>query len=98
MPVMSVRLSEHELKRIRAVAKAEDKERSSVARELMSDGLKYKMLIAYREGRVSLSSLRQWLEMSLSEVLDLLALFGIQSPVSYDDYLVGIETARKAIH
>lgn len=97
MPVMSVRLSEHEFKRIGSVAKAEDKERSSVARELMSDGLKYKMLLAYREGRISLSKLSHWLEMSLSEAIDLLAMFGIQSPISYDDYLQGIETARKAI-
>ena len=48
MPVMSVRLSEQELKRLKTLAKEEDKEKSSVARELLMDGLKYKMLLAYK--------------------------------------------------
>ena len=41
MPVMSIRLSEKELKRLRTLAKEEDKEKSSLARELLKDGLKY---------------------------------------------------------
>jgi predicted DNA-binding protein len=47
MPVMSIRLSEKELKRLKALAKEEDKEKSSLARELLANGLKYKMLLAY---------------------------------------------------
>ncbi len=97
MPVMSVRLSEQELKRLKTLAKEQNKEKSSVARELLMDGLKYKMLLAYKEGKVSLSKLSKNLGMSLSEAIDLLSLFGLQSPISYDDYLQGAETARKAI-
>lgn len=97
MPVMSVRLSEQELKRLTSLAKEEDKEKSSVARELLMDGLKYKMLLAYKEGKVSLAKLSKALGMSLSEAIDLLSSFGLQSPISYDDYLRGVETARKAI-
>lgn len=97
MPVMSLRLSQDELKRLKALAKAEDKERSSVARELLMDGLRYKMLLAYKEGKVSLARLSKTLGMSLSEAIDLLSSFGLQSPISYDDYLRGAEAARKAI-
>ncbi len=97
MPVMSIRLSEKELKRLRTLAKQEDKEKSSLARELLKDGLKYKMLLAYKEGKVSLSKLSKSLNISLSEAIDLLSLFGLQSPISYDDYLQAVETARKAI-
>ena len=97
MPVMSVRLSEQELKRLKTLAKEEDKEKSSVARELLMDGLKYKMLLAYKEGKVSLAKLSKSLGMSLSETIDLLSSFGLQSPISYDDYLKGVDTARKAI-
>ena len=68
-----------------------------MARELLVDGLKYKMLLAYKEGKVSLAKLSKMLGMSLSEVMDLLASFGLQSPISYDDYLQGMKTARKAI-
>jgi len=97
MPVMSVRLSEQELKRLKTLAKEEDKEKSSVARELLMDGLKYKMLLAYKEGKVSLAKLSKSLGMSLSEAIDLLSSFGLPSPISYDDYLKGVDTARKAI-
>lgn len=97
MPVMSVRLSEQELKRLKTLAKEEDKEKSSIARELLIDGLKFKMLLAYKEGKVSLAKLSRTLGMNLSEAIDLLSSFGLQSPISYDDYLQGLETARKAI-
>lgn len=98
MPVMSVRLSEKELKQLKSLAETEDKEKSSVARELLIDGLKYKMLLAYKDGKVSLSKLSKALKMTLSEAVDFLASFGLQAPINYDDYLGGIETARKAIH
>lgn len=98
MPVMSIRLSEQEMNRLQTLADEEDKEKSSVARELLMDGLKYKMLLGYKEGRVSLAKLSKTLGMSLSEVIDLLSSFGLQSPISYDEYLQGMATARKAIH
>jgi len=94
---MSIRLSEQEMKRLQTLADEEDKEKSSVARELLMDGLKYKMLLGYKEGRVSLAKLSKTLGMSLSDVIDLLSSFGLQSPISYDEYLQGIATARKAI-
>ena len=68
-----------------------------VARELLMDGLKYKMLLGYKEGRVSLAKLSKMPGMSLSEVIDLLSSFGLQSPISYDEYLQGMATACKAI-
>jgi predicted HTH domain antitoxin len=97
MLVMSVRLTEQELKRLKTLAAEEKKEQSSVARELLMDGLKYKMLVGYKEGKVSLSKLSKMLGITLSEAIDLLSSFGLQSPISYADYLHGIETARKAI-
>lgn len=95
MPVMSVRLSEKEIKLIRALAKEDDKEKSSEARELMLAGIKYKMMLGYKEGKISLGTLAKRLGVSLSEALDLLASLGIPAPVGYDDYLQGLETARK---
>jgi len=97
MPVMSVRLSEQEFRRLSAVAAEETKEKSSVARELLMDGLKYKMLLAYKEGKASLSTLSRTLGMCVSETVDFLAVFGLQAPLSYDDYLKGFETVRKAL-
>lgn len=98
MAVMSVRLSVDEERQLKAMATEEDKEKSTVARELMMDGLKFKMLLAYKEGKTSLSKLSKTLNMSLSEAIDFLASFGLEAPVNYDDYLAGADTARKVIH
>ena len=95
MPVMSVRLSEKEAKLIQALAKEEEKEKSSEARELMMDGVKYKMLLAYKQGKASIGMLSKKLGITLSEALDLLASLGIPAPIKYDDYLEGLETSRK---
>lgn len=97
MPVMSVRLSNDELKKINSFAKKEDKEKSTVARELIEDGFKFKMLLAYREGKVSILRLSKMLDLNLSETIDFLAKFGIEAPISYDDYLTGFNTLKKVI-
>ncbi len=64
----------------------------------MMNNLRYNSLLAYREGKLSLSNLSSRLDMSMSEAIDLLATFGVQAPIHYDDYLQGITAARKAIH
>ena len=98
MTVMSVRLSEQELKRLRAVAEREHKEQSSIVRELLMEGLKYKMLMAYRQGNVSLGWFSRILGINFSVAIDLLASVGIPAPVTYDEYLQGITTAKRSIH
>lgn len=49
------------------------------------------MIKLYREGKLSLSTLSVKLELSVSETIDLLAEFGVASPIDYDDYLKGFE-------
>jgi len=95
MPVMSVRLSERELKLIQALAREDKKEKSSEARELMLDGIKYKMILAYKKGKASLGTLARKLGLSISDALDILSSLGIPAPITYDDYLQGLENARK---
>jgi predicted HTH domain antitoxin len=50
------------------------------------------MIKLYREGKLSLSSLAAKLEVSLSEAIDLLAEFGVESPLDFSDYLDGLRT------
>jgi len=45
----------------------------------------------YREGKISLGTLATKLELSMSEVIDLLAEYGVESTVTYEDYLVGFQ-------
>lgn len=91
MGVISVRLKNSELKHIDDLSSREHKDRSSVARELMQHGWHFLMLKQYREGRLSLAGLAKKLELSLSEAIDLLADFGIEAPIEYEDYLKGFE-------
>jgi hypothetical protein len=91
--VMSVRVSSEGRRRLRELARREKKEVSTVARELMDYGWVFLMLRDYRAGRVSLGTLAHKLDVPLSEAIDLLAEFGVRSPVEYDDYLKGLSTA-----
>lgn len=95
MGVMSLRLDEKEMRRIEAVAKKEKKDKSTMARELLSYGLTLFLLRRYKEGNVSLGTVAKELDLSISEAIDLLAEFGIQAPLEYDDYLCGIKTLKK---
>ena len=91
--VMSVRLNSEGLRRLRELAKRDKKEMSTVARELMDYGWVFLMVREYREGKLSLGSLSKKLGVSLSEAIDLLADLGVRSPIEYDDYLRGYESA-----
>ncbi len=52
------------------------------------------MIKLYREGNLSLSTFASKLELSVSEAIDLLSEFGIESPLDYDDYLKGFEVLK----
>jgi predicted HTH domain antitoxin len=94
MSVISLRLKEREMKRINELSKMVHKDKSTVARELIEYGWEFLMIKLYREGKLSLSTLATRLELSVSETLDLLAEFGIESPMDYDDYLKGFEVFK----
>ena len=62
-----------------------------IARELMECGWEFMVIRLYKEGKLSLSTLASRLDMSVSETIDLLSEFNIQSPIEYDDYLKEFE-------
>jgi len=70
------------------------KDKSTVARELIDYGWEFLMIKLYREGKLSLSTLADKLELSVSETIDLLSEFGVESPIDYDDYLKGFEALK----
>ncbi len=67
----------------------------TVTRELIEHGWEFLMIKLYREGELSLSTLAAKLELPVSETIDLLSKFGIESPIEYDDYLKGFEVFKK---
>jgi predicted HTH domain antitoxin len=91
MPVISLRLKEKDFNKLDEFSKMVNKDKSTVARELLENGWKFSMIRLYRDGRLSLETLALKLELSISETIDLLSETGIKSPVSYDDYMKGFE-------
>ena len=96
MNVISLRLGKDEQKHIENLSKEEKKDKSTVARELLNYGWIFYWFKRYRAGKASLGILSRKLSLSLSETLDLLAEFGIESPLEYSDYLEGFNNLRLA--
>jgi predicted HTH domain antitoxin len=94
MSVVSLRLKERDLKRIKELSAREGKDKSTVARELLASGWEFRMIRLYKEGKLSLGGLATRLDLTVSETIDLLAELGIKAPLEYDDYLKGFETVR----
>jgi predicted HTH domain antitoxin len=91
MSVISLRLKDTDMKKIQELSRLEQKEKSTVARELINYGWEFLMLKRYREGRLSLGLLAQKLDVSISEAIDMLAELGVESPLDVEDYLKGLE-------
>ncbi len=94
MRTVSIRLGEEEIKKIQALSRQDKKDKSMVIRELIRQGLVYRFLQEYREGRKSLGTLADDLGISLSATIDLLAELGIESPLEYKDYLESLGALR----
>lgn len=95
MSVISLRLKDRELKRINELSKMVHKDKSTIARELIAYGWEFLMIKLYREGKMSLGTLSSKLELSVSETIDLLAEFGVESPIDYEDYLKGFDVFKE---
>lgn len=55
----------------------------------------FHLMEQYRKGRLSLGTLSQELDLSISETMDWLAEHGLQTHLDYEDYLKGLERVRK---
>ena len=49
----------------------------------------------YRSGKASIGKMAEELGYSMSEAIDMLAGFGIESPLRYDDYLQGFQNLKE---
>jgi hypothetical protein len=95
MGVISLRLKDRDLERLDELSKLERKDRSTTARELLEYGWEFVMLKYYKEGKLSLEALAKKLNMSISEAIDLLAEFGTEAPIEFEDYLKGFNVFKR---
>lgn len=95
MGVISLRLKNRDLERLKELSRLEGKDKSTVARELLEYGWDFLMLKYYKEGKLSLEGLAKKLDISISEAIDLLAELGIEAPLEFEDYLKGFEVFKE---
>ncbi|MBI5389614.1 hypothetical protein HZB01_04515 [Candidatus Woesearchaeota archaeon] len=89
--VVSFRFREDELERISKLSSAKKMDRTAAARELIDYGWTYYTLMQYKQGKLSLEQTAKELQLALTDLIDLLADLGVTSPITYEDYLVGLE-------
>lgn len=92
--VITLRLKERELSFINELSKKENGDRSYAARKLMDYGWIYFILKDYKDGKISLGKAAKQLDLTITELIELLADLGIKSPISYEDYLDGYKSLK----
>ncbi|MCL5771738.1 MAG: ribbon-helix-helix domain-containing protein [Actinobacteria bacterium] len=95
MSVMNLRLNKEEIDRISKLSAQKKEAKSEIIRELLNEGWMFYWLKLYSAGKVSVGKMAEELDLSVNEALDLLAEFGIEFSIRYDDYLSGFENLKK---
>jgi predicted HTH domain antitoxin len=85
MSVISLRLKETGSRKLNELSIEDQKDKSTVARELIRESWNFLIIRQYRQGKLSLGTLAQKLDLSLSETIDVLSDLGIQAPIEYED-------------
>jgi hypothetical protein len=93
--VLSVRLDEHWLERLRLISRDKSADLSSIARDLMEHGWVYMKIRDYRQGKLSFASFAKETNLSLIEAIRFLGELGVRSPLDYDLYLRGYKVAAE---
>ena len=93
--VITLRLKEKELSFINELSIIENEDRSYAARKLLDYGWIYYILKQYKEGKMSIGKSAKELDLTITETIELLSSLGIQSPISYEEYLEGYKTLKK---
>lgn len=71
-----------------------NKDKSIIARGLIDYGWVFLMIKLYRKRKIFLATVASKRELSMSETIDLLSEFGMESPIDYDDYLKRFEALK----
>ena len=95
MKVLSLRLRDEDFGHIEELKKIEKTDQSQIARELINEGWKFRLLCMYKRGKLSLGSMAKELKMPLSQTLDFLEELGTPAPLEYEDYLQGLDLLRE---
>ena len=92
---LSIRIDEKDYKFLTSFAKEEQGDVSTAVRELVDLGRILLAVEKYKKSEASLEKAARLAGVSLSKMIDLLAEYGVESNLEYEDYLKGLKTLRK---
>ena len=92
---LSIRIDDKDYKFLSSLAKEEQGDMSTAVRELVDLGRIMLAVEKYKNSGASLEKAARLAGVSLSEMIDILAEYGVEANLEYEDYLKGLKTIRK---
>ncbi|MBI2130870.1 UPF0175 family protein [Candidatus Woesearchaeota archaeon] len=80
---------------VKRMAKENQEEISKTIRELVDLGRLMYAIENYKKGKISIGRAAEQAGISISEIMNILAEFGIRSKIGYEDYLEGLNNLKK---
>ena len=92
---MSIRMDEENYDFLNKLSKEERGDMSKAVRKLVNKGRIMLAVERYKEGKASLGFAAELADLTLGEMINTLAEYGVQSNFETEDYLKGLENLRK---
>src|SRR5574341_759235 len=92
---LSIRINDDDYKFLASLAKEERGDMSTAVRELVDLGRIMLAVEKYKRSEASLERAARLAGVSLAKMMDLLAEYGVEANLEYEDYLKGLKTIRK---
>ncbi|MBI2107934.1 UPF0175 family protein [Candidatus Woesearchaeota archaeon] len=92
---LSVRMDKGDYEFVKRMAKENQEEISKTIRELVDLGRLMYAIENYKKGKISIGRAAEQAGISISEIMNILAEFGIRSKIGYEDYLEGLNNLKK---
>lgn len=92
---LSIRINDDDYKFLSSLAKEEREDVSTAVRELVDRGRILLAVEKYKKSEASLEKAARLAGVSLARMMDILAEYGVEASLDYEDYLKGLKTIRK---
>lgn len=89
--VLTIRVDEENYDFVREFSKAKAEEKSRIIRKLIESGRIFLAIEQYKEGKASLNKAAEISGLCLSEFIDVLTEFGIESNLTLEDFEEGLK-------
>lgn len=92
---LSIRIDDEDYRFLSSLAEEEKENVSDTVRELVDMGRMMLAIERYKKSEASIEKASKIAGVSLSRMMDLLADFGVEANMEYEDYLTGLRNIRR---